>query len=69
MQLGVGELVGLSITRLEVTNNLYETISMMPSRGHWMLVKKLDCFEPRYTVWSIGTHLPGVNQRKIELRI
>ena len=39
------------------------------SRGHWMPVNKLALFYLHHTIRSSGTHFPGENRRKIEVRI
>ena len=44
-------------------------ISSMRIGGHKMPMKKSECFEPPSAVWPRGTHFPGGNRRKIEIRI
>ena len=60
---------GSYIPRVDGTSNLFNAIKRSRIRFHWTPVKKLELFDPPFTVWSNGTTLPGGNRRKIEIRI
>ena len=67
---GGGGLLGGSYSpRLDGKSNILEDIIRTLSRGHWMPVKKSECFDLPSTVYPSGTHLPGGNWYKIEIRI